>query len=501
MKPTSQDITRLISTGVPGLDEVVGGGLPKNYVYLIQGDPGSGKTTMAMQFLLEGARQGEKTLYLTLSESVQELGEVARSHGWDLSDIELFEPPLAKNPLLPDDQNTLFHPSEIELAETMKLLLNKIEEVKPQRIVLDSLSEIRLLAQTPLRYRRQVLAFKQYLTGTNATVLLLDDRTYTDDIQMQSVPSGVIELFHEAPIYGTVRRKMRVVKIRGVQFRGGFHEMNILTGGVKIYPRLIAAESRGDHAPLETISSGVDEIDNLLGGGLHRRTSTLFAGASGVGKSSLSTLYAVAAARRGEKAAIFTFDESTSTALERSRSLGIGLAEQIESGNIHLQQVDPAELMPGEFAHLIKTMVDEQGIKIVVIDSLNGYANSMTNVQFLTVQLHELLSYLGQQGVTTILVSTHHGLFASTPVADTDVSYLADAVVLLRYFEVKGTVRKAISVVKKRTGPHETTIRELILSSDGIEVGPPLALFHEVLGGSPVFDGDSTPEVGNERIE
>lgn len=501
MKTPSQDITNLITTGVDGLDEVVGGGLPKNYVYLIQGDPGSGKTTMAMQFLLEGARLGERTLYLTLSESVQELREVARSHGWDLSGVELFEPPLAKNPLLPDDQNTLFHPAEIELAEEMKLLLNKIEEVKPQRIVLDSLSEIRLLAQTPLRYRRQVLAFKQYLTGTDATVLLLDDRTYTDDIQMQSVPSGVIELFQEAPLYGTVRRKMRVVKIRGIRFRGGFHELNILTGGVKIYPRLIAAETRGDLGDLETISSGVRDIDEMLGGGLHRRTSTLLAGASGVGKSSLSMIYAVAAARRGEKAAIFTFDESISTALERSRSLGIGLQDQIEKGNIHFQQVDPAELMPGEFAHHIRTMVDEQDVRMVVIDSLNGYANSMTNVKFLTVQLHELLSYLGQHGVTTILVSPHHGLFASTPVADTDVSYLADAVILLRYFEVRGTVRKAISVVKKRSGPHETTIRELLFGADGLRVGPPLGHVHEVLSGSPVFDGETTPEAGHDRDE
>lgn len=501
MKSTSQDITNLITTGVEGLDEVVGEGLPKNYVYLIQGDPGSGKTTLAMQFLLEGSRLGEKTLYVTLSESVQELTEVARSHGWDLSDIVLFEPPFARNPLLPDDQNTLFHPSEIELAETMRLLLNKIEEVKPQRVVLDSLSEIRLLAQTPLRYRRQVLAFKQYLAGTDATVLLLDDRTYTDDIQMQSVPTGVIELFHEAPLYGTVRRKMRVVKIRGVRFRGGFHEMNILPGGVKIYPRLVAAETRGDYEELGTISSGVSEIDAMLGGGLHRRTSTLVAGASGVGKSSLSLLYAVAAAKRGEKIAVFTFDESTSTVLERSRSLGIGLADEIDKGSVHLQQVDPAELMPGEFAHLVKTMVEEQDVRMVVIDSLNGYANSMTNVQFLSLQLHELLSYLGQQGVTTILVSNHHGLFASTPVADTDVSYLADAVILLRYFEVRGTVRKAISVVKKRTGPHETTIRELLLTSEGLRVGPPLGHIHQVLSGSPILDADHTPDAGYERNE
>ena len=501
MEPTPQDIHNLIPTGVPGLDEVVGGGLPKNYVNLIQGDPGSGKTTIAMQFLLEGARNGEKTLYLTLSESVQELREVARSHGWDLSGIELFEPPLAKNPLLPDDQNTLFHPSEIELAETMKLLLNKIEEVKPQRIVLDSLSEIRLLAQTPLRYRRQVLAFKQYLSTTNSTVLLLDDRTYTDDIQMQSVPSGVIELFHEAPVYGTVRRKMRVVKIRGVRYLGGFHELNILRGGVTIYPRLIAADTRGDHGRLETISSGVPEIDDLLGGGMHRRTSTLLAGASGVGKSSLATMYAVAAATRGEKVAIFTFDESASTAIERSRSLGIPLGREVDRGMIRLQQVDPAELMPGEFAHLIKSLVVDEDFKMIVIDSLNGYANSMTDIQFLTVQLHELLAYLGQQGVTTILVSTHHGLFASAPVADTDVSYLADAVVLLRYFEVQGTVRKAISVVKKRTGPHETTIRELVLDSEGVHVGPPIGQFHDVLGGSPVFDGDHTPKADYERIE
>ena len=488
-----------ISTGVPGLDEVVGGGLPRNYVYLIEGDPGSGKTTMSMQFLMEGVRNGEKALYLTLSESVQELREVARSHDWNLDGIELFEPPLAKNPLLPDDQNTLFHPSEIELAETMKLLLEKIEEVKPDRIVLDSLSEIRLLAQTPLRYRRQVLAFKQYLTASsNSTVMLIDDRTHTDDIQMQSVPSGVIELLHHAPLYGTVRRKMRIVKIRGVRHLGGYHELNILKGGVRIYPRLIAADTRSQGEPLETISSGNRGIDRLLGGGLHRRTSTLITGASGAGKSSLATLYSVAAAERGEKVAIFTFDERRATAIERSRSLGIDLQKHIDDGTIHLQQIDPAEMMPGEFTDLVRRMLVDEEKRLFVIDSLNGYANSMTDAKFLTVQLHELLSYLAQNGATAILISTQHGLFDASPIGETDASYLADAVILLRYFEVKGTVRKAISVVKKRTGEHERTIRELLMSSEGISVGPPIGAFHEVLGRSPVFEGEQTPDSSDE---
>lgn len=499
MEATSQDITDRIRTGVPGLDEITGGGLPRNYVYLLHGDPGSGKTTMAMQFLMEGQRQGEQGLYLTLSESVQELTEVGRSHGWDLDGIELFEPPLAKNPLLPDEQNTLFHPSEIELAETMKLLLDKIEQVKPQRIVLDSLSEIRLLAQTPVRYRRQVLAFKQYLTGKNATVILLDDRVHTDVVQMQSVPSGVIELFHHAPDYGTVRRKMRIVKIRGVQYSGGYHELNILEGGVRIYPRLIAAETREAGESPETLSAGNDGIDELLGGGLHRRTSTLIAGASGSGKSSIATLYAVAAAERGEKAAIFTFDERRATALERSRSLGLRLDKYVENGMIHLQQIDPAEMTPGEFTDLVRRMIDEEQIKLVVIDSLNGYASSMIDAQFLTVQLHELLSYLAQKDATSILIATHHGLFDSSPLGDTDVSYLADAVILLRYFEANGTVRKAISVVKKRTGTHENTIRELQLSSNGIRVGPPIGQFHEVLSRSPVLDEDQTPNADHER--
>jgi circadian clock protein KaiC len=496
-----QDVENRMPTGIPGLDEIMGGGLPRNYVYLIQGDPGSGKTTMSMQFLLDGARRGERTMFITLSESVEELREVGHSHGWDLDGIELFEPPLAKTPYLPEDQNTLFHPSEIELAETMKMLLDKIEEVKPHRLVLDSLSEIRLLAQTPLRYRRQVLAFKQYFAGRETTVFLLDDRTYTDDIQMQSVPSGVIELFQTSPVYGAERRKLRVVKVRGVSYSGGYHDFNIIRGGVEVYPRLLAAESRPEPRRLDTVSSGVMQIDRLLGGGLTEGTSTLITGPSGTGKSSLSSQYAAAAAARGENVAMFIFDESRTVYLERSASLGLKLEDHLEEGHLLLQQVDPAELLPGEFVHLVRQTVEKHDVRLVVIDSLNGFLNSMPETKFLSTQLHEVLTWLGQKGVTTILISTQHGLLDMAGISDADISYLADAVILLRYFEIRGSVRKAISVIKKRTGPHETTIRELEMTSRGIAVGPPLVAFHDVLGSAPVYESDTTPEVGDELAD
>jgi circadian clock protein KaiC len=499
--PRHQDVENRMPTGIPGLDEIMRGGLPRNYVYLIQGDPGSGKTTMSMQFLLDGARRGERTMFITLSESVQELREVGHSHGWNLDGIELFEPPLAKSPYLPEDQNTLFHPSEIELAETMKMLLDKIEEVNPHRLVLDSLSEIRLLAQTPLRYRRQVLAFKQYFAGRETTVFLLDDRTYTDDIQMQSVPSGVIELFQTSPVYGAERRKLRVVKVRGVSYSGGYHDFNIVKGGVEVYPRLLAAQSRPEPRRLGTVSSGVPQIDRLLGGGLTECTSTLITGPSGSGKSALSGQYAAAAAERGENVAMFIFDESRTVYLERSASLGLKLEDPLEDGRLLLQQIDPAELLPGEFVHLVRETVEKNDVRLLVIDSLNGFLNSMPETKFLSIQLHELLTWLGQKGVTTILVSTQHGLLESAGVSEADVSYLADAVILLRYFEIKSSVRKAISVIKKRTGPHETTIRELEMTSSGLAVGPPLMAFHDVLGSAPIYESDTTPEVGDELAD
>jgi circadian clock protein KaiC len=495
--PRHQDVMNRMPTGIPGLDEIMRGGLPRNYVYLIQGDPGSGKTTMSMQFLLDGAKRGERTMFITLSESVQELREVGHSHGWDLENIELFEPPLATTPYLPDDQNTLFHPSEIELAETMKMLLDKIEEVNPHRLVLDSLSEIRLLAQTPLRYRRQVLAFKQYFAGRETTVFLLDDRSYTDDIQMQSVPSGVIELFQTSPVYGAERRKLRVVKVRGVRYSGGFHDFNIVRGGVEVYPRLLAAESRPEPRRLDSVSSGVQELDKLLGGGLTECTSTLITGPSGSGKSALAGQYASAAAARGDKAAIFVFDESRTVYLERSASLGLEIDEHVREERVLLQQVDPAELLPGEFVHLVRQTVEQQDVRLLVIDSLNGFLNSMPETKFLSTQLHELLTWLGQKGVTTLLVSTQHGLLEMTGLSDADVSYLADAVILLRYFEIRGSVRKAISVIKKRTGPHETTIREFQLTGAGLSLGPPLVAFHDVLSAAPVYERENTPGVGD----
>ncbi len=476
---------RPVGTGVAGLDEVLCGGLTPDRVYLVEGDPGSGKTTLALQFLLEGVRLGQPGLYVTLSETKEELDGVARSHGWSLDALAVCELVPSGESLLPDAQPRMFHPSEIELGETTKRVLDEVERTKPARAVFDSLSEMRLLAQNALRYRRQILALKQFFAGRRCTVLLLDDRTSeTTDLQLQSIAHGVVTLEHLAPGYGAERRRLKVVKLRGASFRGGFHDFKIVRGGVQVFPRLVAAEHRREFAR-EPMPSGVAALDALLGGGPDRGTSTLLMGPAGSGKSSVAVQYAVAAARRGEQAAIFAFDESTGTLLARAEGLGIDLAGQVEADRVTVQQVDPAELSPGEFAQLVRRAVEEGGASVVVIDSLNGYLNAMPEERFLTVQLHELLTYLGQQGVVTLLVMAQHGLPGSVTQSPVDASYLADAVVLLRYFEAQGRLRRAVSVVKKRSGPHEAALREFRLSSDGLHVGEPLEGFHGVLTGTP----------------
>lgn len=481
-------------TGIAGLDEILAGGLSPNRLYLIEGVPGSGKTTLAMQFLLEGARRGESVLYVTLSESAEELLAVAASHGWSLDGITLRELVPSEESLRPDDQYTMFHPSEVELGETTRTILEEVERSKPTRVVFDSLSELRLLAGTPLRYRRQILALKHFFSGRNCTVLLLDDMTSTQhDLQVQSLAHGVLLLEQLSPDYGAERRRLRVVKYRGVQYRGGYHDYAIRRGGLVAFPRLVAREHRSD-ASLEKVASGIAELDALLGGGIERGTSTLFAGAAGTGKSSLAAQFVWASAERGQNAALFLFDEGITTLLTRAAGLGIDLRRHVESGRVTIQQVDPAEFSPGELTHAVREAVQGRETAIVVIDSLNGYLNAMPDERFLIVQLHELLTYLGQENVATLLVSAHHGLIGSQMVSPVDASYLADAVILLRYFESQGEVRQAISVVKKRGGAHERSIREFHMNAGRIQVGPPLRDFRGILTGVPIFEAQkATP--------
>jgi circadian clock protein KaiC len=477
-----------LATGSSGLDRILNGGFPANRLYLVEGDPGTGKTTLALQFLLEGARRGEPVLYVTLSETKEELTAVAHSHGWSLEGVTLHELVPPEESLKTEAQYTIFHPSEVELGETTHAVIEEVERIQPRRVVFDSLSEMRLLARDPLRYRRQILALKQFFSGRKSTVLLLDDRTSAAaDLQVQSIAHGVLMLEQLALDYGAERRRLRVSKLRGSRFLGGFHDFTIRTGGVEVFPRLVAA-GRGSEFKPEAVASGVAELDALLGGGLDRGTATLVLGPAGSGKSSLASHFAAAAAARGERAAAFIFDEGVNTYLNRAAGLGTELRKEVEAGRLTVQQVDPAELSPGEFAHAVCGTVESGGARLVIIDSLNGYLQAMPDERFLTAQMHELLTFLNQQGVVTILVMAQHGFLGSMS-SPVDVSYLADTVVLLRYFEAAGAIRRAISVVKKRTGRHEDTIREMRLSAPrGVEVGEPLTAFRGVLTGVPVLN-------------
>jgi len=469
-------------------------------VYLIEGVPGSGKTTLALQFLIAGARAGETVLYITLSETEEELRSVADSHGWQLDGITIRELTPPETALDGDEQNTMFHPSEVELAATTKLILADVERLKPTRVVFDSLSELRLLAGSALRYRRQILALKQFFATRDCTVVLLDDMTATDhDLQMQSIAHGVILLEQLNPDYGGERRRLRVVKYRGVKFRGGYHDYVIQMGGIQVFPRLVAAEHR-QLAPRAKLPSDVPALDALLGGGIEEGTSTLIVGAAGTGKSTLAAQFAAAAACRGQGAALFIFDESPETLLTRCGQLDVDLPAYVAAGQVSLQQIDPAELTPGEFVHSIRQAVEERNARVVVIDSLNGYLNAMPEERHLTIQLHELLMYLGQKGVATVLVGAHQGLIGSQMNTPVDASYLADAVILLRYFENKGEVRQAISVMKKRGSKHERTLREFRLDGGRIVVGDALRQFRGILTGVPTYDTDPLAAANKEGM-
>ncbi len=487
------------ATGITGLDHILNGGLTPHRLYLVEGMPGSGKTTLALQFLLEGARQGEQVLYVTLSETEEELRAIGRSHGWSLEGTHIHELVPPEESLRSEEQYTLFHPSEVELTETTHVILAEVERVKPARIVFDSLSEMRLLAGTPLRYRRQILALKRFFAGRNTTVLLLDDLTSSDrDLQVQSLAHGVVLLEQLNPEYGAERRRVRVIKHRGAAFRGGFHDYLIRRGGLDVFPRMVAADHRQDITDWR-LPSGIAELDALLGGGLEGGSSTLIVGPPGTGKSSLAARFVASAALRGLSASMFIFDEGLNALLTRSASLGADLRPHLEAGRLAIQQVDPAELSPGEFADTIRRAV-QGGSKVVVIDSLNGYLNAMPEERFLVNQLHELLSYLANLGVATILIGAHQGLIGIHMTSPVDATYLADAVILLRNFEAHGEVRQAISVVKKRGGEHERSIREYRLEPGGIRVGKPLREFRGVLTGTPEYVGDERPLMDQERL-
>ncbi|UPK39591.1 AAA family ATPase [Bradyrhizobium sp. 186] len=488
----SGDLPR-ISTGSDGLDDILCGGLDANRMYLYEGRPGTGKTTMALQFLREGVRGGERVLYISLSETERELALVARRHGWSLDGVDIFELVPPETTLDPERELTVFHPAEMELSETTNLIFKEVERINPTRVVLDSLSELRLLAQNPLRYRRQVLALKHFFTNRNCTVIILDDlSSFQDDLQLHSIAHGVVMLEQLAIDYGAERRRLRVIKMRGIRFRGGFHDFTIEAGGLRIFPRLVAAEHHRSFAG-EFTPSGNAELDQLLGGGLERGTNALLIGAAGVGKSSVALTYAIASAKRGEHAVFFAFDEGRGTVEARARTLGLPLEQYLQTGLIRFQQIDPAELSPGEFAANVRKSVHVDNARVVIIDSLNGYLNAMPDERFLILQMHELLTYLAQQGVLTILILAQHGLVGpmDTPL---DISYLSDAVLMLRYFEAGGTVRRALSVVKKRSGNHEHTIREFRLSSAGITLGPPLREFSGIFSGNPRYTGEAMPE-------
>ncbi|WP_309090422.1 ATPase domain-containing protein [Phenylobacterium sp.] len=487
-----------VSTGIQGLDAILAGGLATNRVFLFEGSPGTGKTTAALSFLIEGAARGETTLYVTLSETEAELREGAANHGWDLNGVEIFEltPPEAL--LDEQQQQSLLYSSDLELGETTRLIFQAFERIRPSRVVIDSLSEIRLLAQGSLRYRRQVLALKHYFAKHGATVLLLDDLTAdSPDKTVHSVAHGVVRLEELAPEYGAERRRLRIIKYRGRKFRGGYHDFTIKTGGLEVYPRLVSAEHKTEFNR-DQLRSGIEGLDGLLGGGLERGSSCLILGPAGTGKSLLTLCFAMSAIRRGERAALFIFDEELGLLLDRTQALGMDLRRLIDDGSLLIEQIDAAELSPGEFSARVRKCVEVHDVRTIVIDSLNGYQSAMPEEHYLLLHMHELLQFLNRQGANTFLTVAQHGLVGDMK-SPVDVTYLADTVLLLRYFEARGSVRRAVSVIKKRGGLHEKTIREYQIGENGLTVGPPLTDFQGILRGVPDFVGERTPLIGESK--
>ncbi|WP_298923502.1 ATPase domain-containing protein [uncultured Ramlibacter sp.] len=477
------------STGIAGLDNVLGGGLPARHLYLIEGTPGAGKTTLGLQFLRRGVEQGDRGLYITLSETASELRTVAASHGWSLEGLDVFEL-VTEEGLSPDAEQTILHPAEVELGETTRGVMAAVERLNATRVVFDSLSEMRLLAQNPLRYRRQVLALKNFFAQRGCTVLMLDDRSAEhDDLQLHSIAHGVINLDARVDQYGPERRSLRVIKMRGIQFRGGEHDFNLETGGLAVFPRLVAAEHR-THFEATLVSTGNPQLDKLLGGGLARGSSTLLSGPSGVGKTTTAVACVLAALQRGERVAYYLFDEGLGTLLIRSRTLGMDISGYLETGQLRIRTLDPAEVSPGEFANMVRHAVEEDGAGTIVIDSLNAYLQAMPGDKYLLLQMHELLTYLNQRGIITMLVLAQHGVLGDMR-SDIDLSYLSDAILLFRFFEARGSLLKAVSVVKSRISAHELTIREFRLGAGGLEVGLALSDFEGVMSGIASYRGRS----------
>lgn len=474
-------------TGIAGLDDVLGGGLPARHLYLVEGSPGTGKTTLALQFLIEGREKGERGLYVTLSETSEELAQVAQSHGWSLDGIRIFDL-VSDEGLSEDAEQTILHPSEFELGETTREVMRLVGELKPQRVAFDSLSELRLLAQSPLRYRRQILALKRFFAQMGCTVLMLDDKTSGEgDQQLHSIAHGVVHLNQNTNTYGPDKRQVRVVKLRGVKFRSGDHDFDLDRGGLVVFPRLAAGEHGGKFDET-AISTGTAAFDDMLGGGLSPGSNLLLAGPAGVGKTTTAISCAVAAMRRGEKVAYYLFDEGFSSLRQRSRALGLDVDPFIANGQLLIRSFDPAEVSPGQFAHAVREAVEKDRVRLVVLDSLNSYMQAMPGGQYLLLQMHELLSYLNSMGVVTLIILSLHGTVGEMR-SDIDLSYLSDAMVQYRFFEARGEVLKAISVIKSRTAQHESTIRELRLGPGGVEIGTPLTDFHGILLGAAQYTG------------
>lgn len=486
-----------LRTGISGLDDILLGGLPKGHVYLLEGDPGTGKTTLATQFLLEGKQRREAGLYVTLAESKADLQLGAQSHDWSLDGIPIAEFVPEEASLASEELYTVFHAGEVELTATVKKLLAEIERVNPERLVIDSLSDFRLLAQEPVRYRRQLLAFKQFFANRQATVLFLDDLPSRKDLQLHSIVHGVFRLENLPRSYGVNRRRIEIVKMRALAYRQGYHDYTLDRRGVIVYPRLVAAE-HGSGFPAQQLPSGLSPLDDMFGGGIERGSSTLILGPTGVGKSSIAMQYAFTAATRGERALLYSFDEAVHTARLRARALGMEIDREIEKQHLCLEQIDPAELSPGEFVSRIQREVEEKNARVIIIDSIDGFMHAMPGELDLILQLHELLAFLGQKGVATFLVLTQHGLVGELS-EDIEISYLADSVLLLRFFEAAASVHRAIAVIKKRTGPHEQTIRELRFGPHGLQIGEPLTRFKGILSGSP--DSAGQQELSGEEPE
>jgi circadian clock protein KaiC len=491
--PLGSQEDEVVSTGIAGLDNILNGGFPRGHFFLVEGEPGAGKTTLGLQFLMAGSRRGEPVLYVTLSESEREIRKIARSHGWSLEGITIYEFTPTEDSLRPEDQYSAFHPSDVEFQDAMQNILNQVDRWQPSRVVIDSLSEIRLLARDSLLYRRQILALKHFFTTRRCTVLLLDDRTGTDrGQQLQSTAHGVLFLEKVPRDYGRTRRRLQISKMRGSVYREGYHDYTIETGGVEVYPRLVASEHRDD-VPNGIASSGLSSLDALWGAGLDRGTSTLLLGPAGSGKSTIALSYAVNAARGGDFVSMFLFEELTYLACKRGASLAMDPRPFINSGLLHMEQIDPAELAPGEFIQHVRDTVEKKNARVVIIDSLNGFLNAMPDEAHLALQMHELLGFLNHRGVLTILVLSQVGVMGTNMTTPVDLSYLADNVMLFRYFEAAGRVRKALSVVKKRSGAHEDTIRELTMANGCVNIGEALSGFRGVLTGVPSFVGsDST---------